>query len=203
MLDLRIRQLTNGAKSLRDLFHYMNDEYAKQHSYFPDSAGPERAAQQLTGQSFIDFFSDYVSSTKEIPYDSFFQFVGLHVVMNTNRVGTAGFTTTANLGGQPEVSQVEANSDAQRQGISPGDRVTALNGAPASAYLDDELARMAPGTIVHLELENRRSKRQVEIRLGVRQEQSYELRDLSTVTAEQRAHRAAWIHGDDEPGAAH
>ena len=203
MLDLRIRQLTNGAKSLRDLFHYMNDEYAKQHSYFPDSAGPERAAQQLTGQSFIDFFSDYVSSTKEIPYDSFLQFVGLHVVTNPIRVGTAGFTTTANLGGQPEVSQVEPNSDAQRQGISAGDRVTALNGAPASAYLDDELARMAPGTVVHLELENRRGKRQVEIRLGVRQEQSYELRDLSTVTAEQRAHRTAWIHGDDEPGAGH
>jgi predicted metalloprotease with PDZ domain len=203
MLDLRIRQLTNGAKSLRDLFHYMNDEYAKQHSYFPDSAGPERAAQQLTGQSFIDFFSDYVSSTKEIPYDSFLQFVGLHVVTNPIRVGTAGFTTTANLGGQPEVSQVEPNSDAQRQGISAGDRVTALNGAPASAYLDDELARMAPGTVVHLELENRRGKRQVEIRLGVRQEQSYELRDLSTVTAEQRAHRTAWIRGDDEPGAGH
>ncbi len=203
MLDLRIRQLTNGAKSLRDLFHYMNDEYAKQHRYFPDSAGPERAAQQLTGQSFMDFFSDYVSSTKEIHYDSFFQFVGLHIATNTNRVATAGFTTTANLGGQPEVSQVEANSDAQRLGISAGDRVTALNGAPASAYLDDELARMGPGTIVHLELENRRGKRQVDIRLGARQEQSYELRDLPTVTAEQHAHRVAWIHGDDEPGAAH
>jgi predicted metalloprotease with PDZ domain len=203
LLDLRMRQLTNGKKSLRDLFHYMNDEYAKQHRYFSDTSGVEAAAAAVTGQSFAEFFRNYVSWTTELPYDDFFQFVGLHVVTNTKRVGTAGFTTTTNLGGQPEVVQVEANSDAQRQGISAGDRVTTLNGAPASAYLDDELARMAPGTIVHLELENRRGKRQVDIRLSVRQEQSYELRDLSTVTAEQRAHRVAWIHGDDESGAAH
>jgi predicted metalloprotease with PDZ domain len=181
----------------------MNKEYAKQHRYFPDSSGVQAAAEAVTGQSFGQLFSDYVFGVKELPYDDFFQFVGLHVVTNTSRVGTAGVTTTANLGGQPEVSQVDPNSDAQRQGIAPGDRVTALNGSPASAYLDDELARMAPGTVVHLELENRRGKRQVEIRLGVRQEQSYELRDLPNVTAEQRAHRAAWIHGDDEPGATH
>ena len=30
-----------------------------------------------------------------------------------------------------------------------------MNGAPASAYLDNELARMSPGTLVHFELENR------------------------------------------------
>jgi predicted metalloprotease with PDZ domain len=202
LLDLRMRQLSNGTKSLRDLFQYMNQEYAKQHRYFPDSSGVEAAAEAVSGQSFSGFFRSYVSGVTELPYDDYFQFVGLHVVTNIIRVGAAGFTTTANLGGQPEVSQVDPNSDAQRQGISVGDRVTSLNGSPASAYLDDELARMAPGTIVHLELENRRGRRQVEIRLGVRQEQSYELRDLPSVTVEQRAHRAAWIHGDDELGAA-
>jgi predicted metalloprotease with PDZ domain len=203
LLDLRMRRLTNGKKSLRDLFHYMNDEYAKQHRYFPDSSGVEAAAEKVTGQSFADFFNDYVSGLKELPYDEFFQFAGLHLVTNTNRVGNAGFTTTANLGGQSEVSAVEPNSEAQRQGITAGDRVTAMNGAPASAYLDNELARMSPGTLVHFELENRRGKRQVEIRLTERQEKYYELRDLPTVTAEQRAHRAAWVRGDDETGAAH
>ncbi len=202
LLDLRIRQLTRGTKSLRDLFHWMNDEYAKQHRYFPDSAGVERAAETITGQSFADFFRDYVAGVREIPYDEFFQFVGLQVVPVTTRVATAGFTSTANLGGQPEVARVDPNSDAQRQGILPGDRVTAVNGAPAQAYLDDELSRLAPGTVIHLQLENRRGKREVELRLGVRQQQSYEVRDLPPVTATQRDHRAAWIHGEDEAGSA-
>jgi predicted metalloprotease with PDZ domain len=203
LLDLRIREVTNGTKSLRDLFHLMNDQYAKQHRFFPDSAGVEQAAESITGQSFGEFFGDYVAGVKEIPYDEFFQFVGLQVVPLTTRVATAGFTSAANLGGQPEVARVDPNSDAQRQGILPGDRVTAVNGAPAQAYLDEELSRLAPGTVIHLQLENRRGKREVDIRLGVRQEQSYEVRDLPAVTAAQRDHRAAWIHGEDEAGSAH
>ena len=203
LLDLRIRELTNGTKSLRDLFHLMNDQYAKQHRFFPDSAGVEQAAESITGQSFGEFFGDYVAGVKEIPYDEFFQFVGLQVVPVTTRAATAGFTSTANLGGQPEIARVDPNSDAQRQGILPGDRVTAVNGAPAQAYLDEELSRLAPGTVIHLQLENRRGKREVELRLGVRQEQSYEVRDLPAVTAAQREHRAAWIHGEDEAGSTH
>jgi predicted metalloprotease with PDZ domain len=115
-------------------------------------------------------------------------------------VAAAGFTTTANLGGQPEVAVVEPNSEAQRVGITVGDRVTSLNGAPTQAYLDEELARLTPGTVVHLQLENRRGKHEVDLRLSSRQQQSYELRDLPSVTTAQREHRAAWLHGEDEAG---
>jgi predicted metalloprotease with PDZ domain len=202
LLDLRIRQLTGGKKSLRDLFQWMNDRYARQHRFFPDSEGVEQAAEAITSQSFAEFFRDYVAGAREIPYDEFFQFAGLHLVVKTLEVATPGFTTTANLGGQPEVFRVEANSEAQRAGIAPGDRITALNGSAADAFLDDELSRMRPGSIVHLQIENRRGKREVTLRLGAREEQIYELQDLPAVTAEQRAHRTAWIRGDDEPGGA-
>ncbi len=198
LLDLRIRQLTNGSKSLRDLLQWMNEHYARQHHFFPDSSGVEQAVEALTGQSFDGFFRDYVAGVKEIPYDDFFQFAGLHVVLNTYQVATPGFTTTTNLAGQPEVAQVDADSDAQRAGVVPGDRITAVNGKPAAASLDDELSRLRPGTPVRIQVENRSGKRQVELRLGTREEQSYELSDLSNVTVAQRAHRTAWIHGDDE-----
>ncbi|MGB9258238.1 MAG: PDZ domain-containing protein [Candidatus Korobacteraceae bacterium] len=203
LLDLRIRQLTNDTKSLRDLFQWMNQHYAKEHRYFPDSAGVEEAAEAITGQSFSSFFRDYVAGVKELAYDEFFQFAGLHVVVNTTQFATAGFTTSTNLGAQPEVVQIEANSDAQRLGLRVGDRVTASNGKPTDAQLDDELSRLPPGTTVRLQLENRRGKREVELRLGSRQEESCELQDVPRVTAEQRKHRTAWIHGDDEPGSAH
>jgi len=203
MLDLRIRQLTNGSESLRDLFQWMNEHYARQHRFFPDSAGVQQAAEAVTGQSFADFFRDYVGAVKEIPYDDFFSFVGLHLVVNSAQSAKAGFTTTTNLVGQPEVVAVEANSEAQRQGVRVGDHVVAVNGRPAGYYFDDELSRLPPGTIVHLQLENRREKREVELRLGLREEQSYELQDLPAVSAEQRSHRTAWIRGDDERGGAH
>lgn len=203
MLDLRIRQLTNDTKSLRDLFHWMNDHYAKQQKFFPDSVGVAEAAERVSGQSFAQFFGDYVSGVREIPYDDFFQFVGLRVMQSSAQMASAGFSTSANLGGQPEVSRVDPNSEAQRAGVKVGDRVTAVNGKPADAFLDDELSRLPPGSVVHLQLENRRNRREIDLRVGARQVQTYELRDLPNVTPAQRAHRAAWIRGDDEAGSAH
>ncbi len=203
LLDLRIRQLTNGAKSLRDLFQWMNQHYARQHRFFPDSAGVEEAAEAVTGQNFSDFFRDYVAGVKEIPYDDYFQFVGLHATVNTTQYATAGFTTKENLGGQPEVVRIDPNSDAQRLGILVGDHVTKVNGKAADASLDEEMSRLQPGTTIRLELENRRGKREVELRLTAREEQSYELEDVAGVTPQQRSHRSAWIHGDDEAGGVH
>jgi predicted metalloprotease with PDZ domain len=198
LLDLRVRQITQGNKSLRDVLQWMNEHYAKQHRFFPDSQGVEEAAEAVTRKSFAEFFRDYVSGVQEIPYDGFFQLAGLHVVNKTVPVGSAGFTTTANLGGQPEVVQVDPNGNADRAGIAAGDRVITIDGKPADASLDDQLSQMPPGTTVHLRIENRRGQREVKLRLGLREQQTYELQDLPSVTPEQRAHRVAWIHGDDE-----
>jgi predicted metalloprotease with PDZ domain len=198
LLDLRIRQMTQGEKSLRDLLQWMNLHYAKQHLFFPDSQGVEQAAEAVAGKSFAEFFRDYVSGVEEVPYDDFFQFAGLHVVSQTVPVGSVGFTTTANLGAQPEVVQVDPNSDAHRAGIAAGDRVIAIDGEPADASLDDQLSQMLPGTTVHLRMENRKGQRDVKLRLGLREQQAYKLQDVPSVSQEQRAHRMAWIHGDDE-----
>ena len=198
LLDLRVRQITQGNKSLRDVLQWMNEHYAKRQRFFSDSQGVEQAAEAVTGKSFAEFFRDYVSGVQEIPYDDFFQFAGLQVVLKTVQVGSAGFTTTANLGGQPEVVQVDPNSDARRAGIAAGDRVIAIDGKPADTLLDDQLSQMPPGRTVHLHIANRRGQREVKLRLGLREQQSYELQDLPSVTPEQRAHRAAWIHGGDE-----
>ncbi|HTV65495.1 MAG TPA: PDZ domain-containing protein [Bryocella sp.] len=202
LLDLRIRRLTNGHQSLRDLFQWMNQHYAKQGRYFPDSAGVAEAAEAITRQSFAKFFADYVAGTREIPYDDAFQFVGLRLVPSTTTYASAGFATTTNFGTQLEVSNVEPGSDAQRMGIAVGDCVTAVNGKPADESFNEQIAEMSPGTTVHLQLENRRGKREVDLKLAAHTIMSYELQDLATVTPEQRAHRTAWIHGDDETGRA-
>ncbi len=155
LLDLRIRQLSNGGKSLRDLFRWMNDNYAKKGLFFPDSDGVQQAAEAITGQSFAEFFRDYVAGVRELPYNDFFSFVGLQVAETTARYTTAGFTTSTNLGGQPEVATVEANSEAQRDGIVVGDRILELNGKPANQDLDFELSKMREGATVKLRVASR------------------------------------------------
>ena len=203
LLDLRMRQLTRDSKSLRDLFHWMNEHYAKQHRYFPDSAGVEEAAENITGQSFAEFFRDYVAGVKPIPYDDFFRFVGLQLTTENVTVADAGFTSTSNLDGQSEVTAVDPGSDAARAGLSVGDRILEVNGQPAVYHLGREFARMVPGQTVKLRIARTGKEHTVKMKVGSRQQQELVLADASGVTPEQRAHRAAWIHGDDESGGTH
>ena len=199
LLDLRIRQLTLGRKSLRDLFQWMNDNYAKKGLFFPDSDGVRQAAETITGQSFGEFFHDFVGGVREIPYRDFFDFVGLEVAEVATRRVTAGFTT-AYLGGEPQVTTVDAGSTAEQAGIAVGDRVVEVNGAAATASMDEQLARMREGSSVKIRVADRRGQRDIKLKLSGRNEQVYILQDMPNITPEQRAHRDAWIHGDDEPG---
>jgi predicted metalloprotease with PDZ domain len=180
----------------------MNEHYAKRHLFFPDSKGVEDAAEAVTGQSFSDFFRDYVAGVTEIPYDEFLSFAGLKLTTKTAALASPGFTTTANLGAQPEVVHVEPEGPAAQAGILIGDRITAVNDKPADAFLDDEIARMRPETTIELSLQRHGEQRTVKLRLASRQENIYELDELPAVTPQQRAHRTAWLHGDDETGAA-
>jgi predicted metalloprotease with PDZ domain len=203
VLDLRIRQLTRDNKSLRDLFQWMNDHYAKQHRYFPDSAGVQEAAEAITGQSFAEFFRDYVAGVEPIPYDDFFRYVGLQLVSETVLVADSGFSTTSNLDGQTEITAVTPKSDAARAGLKVGDHVLQVNGQPATYRLDRILARMIPNDTVKLRIARAGKEQTVKVKLGERREQQYVLADVANVTSEQRAHRIAWAHGDDEPGGGH
>jgi predicted metalloprotease with PDZ domain len=203
LLDLRIRQLTRDTKSLRDLFHWLNEHYAKQHRYFPDSAGVEEAAENITGQSFADFFRDYVSGVKPIPYEDFFRFVGLQLTTENVTLADPGFSSTSNLDGESAVTSVTPGSDAARAGLSVGDRILEVNGQPAVYHLDRELARLIPGQTVKLRIGRAGKEHTLKIKVGSRREQELVLADVAGLTPEQRAHRAAWIHGDDEPGGAH
>ena len=56
LLDLAMRDATHGQKSLRELFLYLNQNYAKQGRFFADSAGIREAAEAVSGTSFQQFF---------------------------------------------------------------------------------------------------------------------------------------------------
>ena len=200
LLDLHIRQVTNGRKSLRDLFRWMNDNYAKKGLYFPDSNGVQQAAETVTGQSFADFFRNNVAGTAELAYNDYFSFVGLQVAETTVRYITPGFSTTNNFGGQPEVTKVEAGTEAERAGIGVGDRILQINGHPADSSFDYEVSQMREGSSVKLRISSRTAERTVKLKIVSHDEHGFVLQDLPQLTSEQRAHRIAWVHGDDEDG---
>jgi predicted metalloprotease with PDZ domain len=197
MLDLALRDASQGRASLRELLEWMNANYAKQGRFFNDSAGVREAAEAVSHAHLGNFFAKYVAGTDEIPWNDFLRSVGLKAQPVTNTVADAGFAASRNFDGPMSVGAVTAGSEADRAGLQVGDTILELQSQPAGQDSRQELARLSPGENLTLKVRSRRgNERELKWKVGSRQEISYEVKDLDQVTSEQHARRVAWLKGE-------
>ena len=198
-LDLAVREASHGQASLREVFQWMNQNYAKKGRFFPDSDGVRAAAEAVSHADLGWFFTKYVAGTEEIPWNDFFGSVGLRVVEGKNTVADAGFAASRNFDGPVTVTAVTTGSDAERAGLQVGETILEINDKMAAQDFSQEMALLAPGGNIALKVRGRRGgERELRWKAGSREEVSYELKDLENVTAEQRARRTAWLRGEAE-----
>jgi predicted metalloprotease with PDZ domain len=199
VLDLAVRDVSHGQASLREVFRWMNQNYAKKGRFFADSDGVREAAEAVTHADLGWFFTKYVAGTEEIPWNDFFRSVGLRLEQGTNTVADAGFMASRNFDGPMTVAAVTADSEAERAGLQTGDTILEINGKAAGDDSSQEIARFTPGDTITLKIRARRGgERELKWKVGSREEVSYDLKDQENVTAEQRARRDAWLKGEAE-----
>ena len=197
MLDLEVREASRGKASLREVFQWMNQHYAKQGQFFPDSEGVREAAEAVSHTHLDWFFAKYVSGTEEIPWDDFFRGVGLHLVEEKSTLPDAGFSASRNFDGPMTVETVTGGSEAERAGLQIGDTILEINGRIAGQEISEVIAGLAAGGTVALKVRGRHGVvSDLKWKVGSREELTYDLKDMDTVTPEQRARRAAWLKGE-------
>ncbi len=199
LIDLEVRERTQGRKSLRDVFHWMNLSYANQARNYPDSEGVRAALEAVTGTDFRAFFQDYVAGVTEPAYNQLFGTVGLRLERRKVTVRHAGFTSVRNFDTPPVVVAVDAGSEAERAGLAAGDTILTINGKPAAGEVEDHLRGLAPGDTVRLRVTGRKGSREIKIGVTGRDEESFAIVDLPHVTPQQRARRNAWLNSEAEP----
>ncbi|MFY9979987.1 MAG: PDZ domain-containing protein [Candidatus Sulfotelmatobacter sp.] len=197
LLDLAVRQASQGQASLREVFRWMNKNYAKKGTFFPDSDGVLQAAEAVSHADLQPFFQKYVAGTEEIPWDDFFRTVGLHIVQTANTVADAGFSASRNFDGHMIVTTVAPGSQAELAGLEVGDTIVEINGNPPGQESTESVAALSPGDTIAVKIQSRRNgERELKWKVGGREEISYDLKDLENVTSAQRAARTAWLKGE-------
>ncbi|MGA7298848.1 MAG: PDZ domain-containing protein, partial [Candidatus Sulfotelmatobacter sp.] len=197
ILDLAVREASDGRASLREVFQWMNDNYAKKGRFFPDSDGVRQAAEAVTDADLGWFFTKYVQGTEEIPWNDFFRSVGLSVVAENNTTADPGFAASRNFDGPMIVSSVTAGSEAERAGLRAGDTISEINGKAPGLESSDDMAGLAPDDAITLKVRDRRgAELELKWKAGRRAETVYDLHDLEHITGEQRARRTAWLKGE-------
>lgn len=199
MLDLAIRERSHDQASLREVMQWMNVNYAKKGRYFDDSNGVREASEAVCHCDLGSFFSKYVAATDEVPWDDLLRYVGLRADQLSFTVADPGFVASRNFDGPMTVVVVTPGSEAEHAGLQVGEAITELQGKPAAEDSQQQLSRLKPGDTVSLKVRSRRGQeRELQWKVGSREETSYQVKDLDTVKGEQRSHRAAWLKGEAE-----
>ena len=196
LLDLQIREATHGSASIRDLFLWMNENYALKGRFFPDSEGVRRAAEAVSHTDLGWFFQKYVAGTDEIPWDDFFRSVGLHLSRRTGSIADLGFVATRNFDAALMVAAVTAGGAAEAAGLSVGDSILEINGQRANGSAAGRSANVRPGDTIRVRIRNSSGEHELHWTLGSREEIELDLSDLDKITPEQKARRAAWLKGE-------
>jgi len=197
MLDLTMREASHGQASLREVFQWMNQNYAKKGRFFPDSDGVREAAEAVSHADLGWFFAKYVAGTEEIPWNDFFRGVGLHLVEGKNTAADAGFVASRNFDGPMIVESVTAGGEAERAGLRAGDTILEINGKIAGQESSEEVTGLAAGDTITVRVRNRGgAERELKWKVGGREEITYELKDFENISVEQRARRTAWLKGE-------
>jgi predicted metalloprotease with PDZ domain len=198
MLDLAIRDASQDHASLRELFQWMNANYAKKGRFFDDSTGVREAAEAVSHADLGGFFTKYVSGREEIPWNDFLRYVGLRVEQVSISIPDPGFIASRNFDGPMSVISVTPGGEAEHAGLQVGDIITDIQGKPASEGSNQQLALMNAGETISIKIRSRGLDRALQWKVGGRQEISYHVRDLDHITLEQRTRRAAWLKGEAE-----
>jgi len=171
LVDLRIRRATAGRRSLDDAMRLLYDRYVVGPSRggkgpigvgYPDN-GIERALEEVSGQSWKEFYDRYIRGVDELPYEQILGEAGLRTDLITAKIpdlGGADLRFTL-------VMFVPPGSEAEKAGIRATDRVAALNGIEVTrANVREELGKLAPGEEVKVKLQ--RATGPVELSVPVR-----------------------------------
>ena len=199
ILDLKVRNETHGSASLREVFQWMNTNFARQGKFFPDSEGVRMAAEAVCHADLSDFFQKYVAGVSEIPWDQFLSTVGLHVVRRTAVLPDLGFFAARNFDAPPSIIRVQSESEAAKAGLTVGDVLMEINGRVAASDFEKKLEELHPGDTIRVKVGHRGSEHQIQWTVGRREEVEFEVKDVDNVTAQQKGRRSAWLKGEAQP----
>jgi len=199
LLDLEIRNRSNGAKSLDDVLRYLfNEFYKKDRNY--NSQDFQAACEQMAGSSLAEFFAKYVRGREELDYNGALTAAGLR--LETSGASEGGRPVarpylgadTAQDGDRVIVRRVRAGSPAYEQGLNTGDQIIALNNVRVTKdFLDARIAEKKPGDLINLTIFRFDDLITLLIKLGGRSEGTYRIVPVDKPTDKQRQVYKAWI----------
>ena len=210
-LDLTLRRVTHGERSLDDLMRALWERYGKTGVGVPED-GVERLAQELAGGELGAFFDRLVRGTEDPPLRELLAEVGVDFRLRPaesqddkggrpaarpewQERAVLGACTEAAEGGVRLVHVYDGGA-AQASGLAAGDVVVAMDGIRVTqATLERSLASLPPGSTVRVHAFRRDELLDVAVTLLRAPADTCVLSLVEDVDEATRRRRTAWLFG--------
>lgn len=187
LLDLSIRNDTDGRSSLDDVMRALLNEHYKRGRGFaiPDMI---RIINRLTKRDYNDFYNRYVFGTDVPDYDRVFGYAGYRLERKAQATADFGFSIRPRNGGFG-INGVEPNGAADKAGLRVGDIITKINGDAPFSVAFGPLA----GKEVKLTITRDGKESDVSMRVGSREFANFSLVEMASATPKQMKVREGWL----------
>jgi len=197
LIDLRMRNASQGAKTLDDVMRHLYDAYvtgpAKEGKGeigvgFPED-GILKAVETVSGADWKEFFARYVGGVQELPYENVLGAAGLAAAIQVTQRPDLG----ADLSGTA-VLNVLPDGEAKKAGMQRGDRIAALNDVEVTrTTIREEIAKLKPGEDVKVKFLREGGSVEVTLKVSIRERTTCKIRRAENPSPEQKKLLDAWL----------
>ncbi len=185
LLDLLIRDRTQGRKSFDDVLVTMWEQFGKSEIGFTESQ-LKSIIESIANQDLTEFYDRYIYGVEELPFNDYLQPFGIELNPVEAKTPYLGITVKTEHG-KEIIKAVASNSQAQLVGIDPNDELLAINGFKVTAEkLNDRLQLFHPGQQIEVTIFHGDRLITAPIILAEPQAQKYQLRPIESPDDRQR-----------------
>jgi predicted metalloprotease with PDZ domain len=187
LLDLSIRNDTDGRASLDDVMRALFNEHYKRGRGFT-TEDMISIVNRISGKDYHQFYKDYVFGTAVPDYDRIFGYAGLSLVKKNGSQPDFGFSLRPRDGGLTVIG-VETNGAAAGAGLRVGDVLTKINGTPVFEAQTDSLA----GKEIRLTITREGAEIELPMKVGSRSFTTFSLAESPGASPRQVMIRDGWL----------
>ena len=187
LLDLSIRHDTAGRASLDDVMKALYREFYQRGKGFSteDMIG---IINRLTKRDYHDFYRRYVFDVEVPPYDTIMGYAGYRVEKATRKAPLIGIDARPGPGGV-QIRQTTPGGPAAEAGLTAGDVIVKIDGTDVfRARLDQKI-----GQTLKFLIKSGGEDKEVNVKIGSRDETGYSLVELPQPTPDQLKIREGWL----------
>ncbi len=197
LLDLLIRDRTDGNKSFDDVLVTMWEQFGKAEIGFTE-AQLKTIIEAIAGTDLTDFYDRYIHDVDELPFNEYLAPFGVELQPCEATVPYLGLIVKSDRG-KEAIKAVATNSPASLAGIDPGDELLAIDGFKVTAeQLNDRLKNYQPGAQIAVSVFHTDRLLTVNLTLAAPQPQQYQLQLLENVSDRQQQLFQGWTRSDRE-----